>query len=176
MSLNSFIVRDTEDGKKVNSHRHIWEKPPVIFCFHLPFSIQPGSRFLFFLAVAFAIFSSVFDGFFLDLCFQALFWLSGEGCWAFRRHWRERANNSQGISVAMCAARVLGPRRVPFAVQHSDSTLLRPLKTIFSHGGKTHVRQEGSVSLALFKGHLKGAALFHSFFFILPPVLFHRSY
>lgn len=102
MSLNSFIVRDTEDGKKVNSHRHIWENPAVTFCFHLLFFIQPGSRL-----------PLVFDGF-LDLCFQALFQLSG--CWALRRHWRECANNSRGRSVDMCAARVLGPQRVPFAV------------------------------------------------------------
>lgn len=72
MSLNSFIVRDTEDGKKVNSHRHIWEKPQVIFCFHLPFSIKPGSRFLFFLAVAFVIFSSVFHVFFFRPLFPGL--------------------------------------------------------------------------------------------------------
>lgn len=61
MSLNSFIVRDTEDGEKVNSHRHIWENPPVIFRFHLLFSIQPGSRLLLVFNV------------FLDLCFQAVF-------------------------------------------------------------------------------------------------------
>lgn len=45
MSLNSFIVQDLEDSKKVNSHRHIWENPPVTFYLYLPFTIEPAVGF-----------------------------------------------------------------------------------------------------------------------------------
>lgn len=120
MSLNSFIVQDSEDSKKVNSHRHIWEKLQVIFYLYLPFTIEPSSWFLVFLAVPCVVFSPDFDVF-LNLCFRAFIWSSGQGCWVLWRHWCERANDSQGRSVDMRAVFVLGLRCVLFAVKDSHA-------------------------------------------------------
>lgn len=122
------------------------KKNPITFYLYMPFTIEPDSWFLVFLAVSYLIFLQFFNILDHFEVSRVVGFCSG-----LMRVCKPLMVKSKRRACSICPGSTLC---AVWSIAVTQRELQRLLKIISCHRGKAHVWQEDSVSLVLFNGHL----------------------